>query len=86
MSDSCRSCRAPVIWLDNVTTGKRAPIDAEPATDGNIAIDDAGHYHVLAGKDREDAIGWNEALHTNHFATCPHAPAWKARAARAAGS
>jgi hypothetical protein len=71
------------MWLENAKTGRRAPIDFEPVPTGNIAIDDTGHYHVLAGKEREDAIGWNEALHLNHYVTCPHAAAWKARAAKA---
>lgn len=67
----CRSCQAPIRWAAT-ETGKRMPIDAEPAPDGNITVhrDDTGT--VLAtvhpvGADLE-APRW-----TSHFATCPAA-------------
>jgi hypothetical protein len=87
VSDFCRSCRAPVMWLDNVTTGKRAPIDRDPVIDGNIDVDEAaGTYRVLTGTERDAAVARRAPMHKNHFATCAQAPAWKARAAKAAGS
>lgn len=83
MSDFCRSCRAPVIWLEHVRTGKRAPIDAVPTPEGNIVVNEAaGTYRIAETPDLVD----REPLHTNHFATCPQAPAWKARTAKAATS
>lgn len=86
MGDTCRSCHAPVIWLEHVSTGKPAPIDAEPVgAAGNILVDLAvGTYRVTSvGDDRQGAIDRGEPLHTNHFATCPQSAAWKARAADA---
>jgi hypothetical protein len=85
MSDFCRTCRAPVMWLDNVTTGKRAPIDASPATDGNIVVDTGtGTYRVLPELERAGACG-QTPLHLNHFVTCEQSAAWKKRTAKAAG-
>jgi hypothetical protein len=86
VSDFCRSCRAPVMWLDNVKTGKRAPIDAEPVPHGNIVVLDGGQYNTLATSERLEAAAEGVPLHLNHFVTCEQAPAWKARAAKAAGS
>jgi hypothetical protein len=78
VSESCRSCQAPVLWLKNIVTGKPAPIDAEPAPNGNIRVDVAGEYYsVVAGQDRADALERGDPLHTNHFATCPQARSWK---------
>jgi hypothetical protein len=81
MSDTCRSCQAPVLWLENLTTGKRAPIDAEGTEIGNIVVNRAaGTYRVISGKERDEAIHSAASLHTNHFATCPQSAAWKQRA------
>ena len=72
---ACRSCQAEILWLANLTTGRRAPIDAQPVPDGNIVVR-GGHYQVLAGQQRQDAIGRGVPLHTSHFVGCPQAPAW----------
>jgi hypothetical protein len=80
MSDTCRSCHAEVLWLENTTTGKSAPIDAELVPDGNIVVDQvAGTYRVVTGDDRQDAIDRGDPLHLNHFVTCPQQAAWKGR-------
>lgn len=70
----CRSCGALVLIRANVSTGKPAPINAEPAPGGNIAIDET-HYWIVpvaerAGLDRTD-------LRFSHFATCPDAKGWR---------
>jgi hypothetical protein len=76
----CRSCPARVLWLANVTTHKRAPIDAAPAVGGNIVVDlDAGTYRIVTGIEREDMIGRGDPLHLNHFVTCPNAAEHKGR-------
>lgn len=67
----CRSCGAPVIWLQHIKTGKPAPIDAEPSPVGNIYIG-ATYMIVPAGRRGE----YPGQLHTNHFMTCPHAKTW----------
>jgi hypothetical protein len=77
---TCRSCQAPVQWLENVTTGKRAPIDAEPVIDGNVEIDEAaGTYRVVTGREQDQAVAERRPLHLNHFVTCPQSTAWKGR-------
>ncbi|MEV5688605.1 hypothetical protein AB0L68_36415 [Streptomyces sp. NPDC052164] len=35
---TCRSCRAPICWALTTAHGKRQPVDAEPAADGNLAV------------------------------------------------
>lgn len=83
MSDQCRSCQAPVLWLQHATTGKRAPINTEPDPAGNIAVLDGTHYQVLGSSERQDALNEGWPLHLNHYVTCPYAAAWKKRGARA---
>jgi hypothetical protein len=75
------------MWLENETTGKRAPIDREPTISGNIDTDEtAGTYRVVTSTERDEVIAFGDPLfHLNHFVTCEQAPAWKARAAKAAG-
>lgn len=73
----CNSCPAEVLWLAHITTGKTAPIDAEPAEGGNIEVSPAtGKYRIVPADERPALAG---LLHTNHFVTCPEGPAWKGR-------
>lgn len=73
---ACNACPAPVYWLVNDTTGKRAPIDAVPDdARGNIVIDDTtGTYRVIYDTtERRLARERGTLLHLNHFVTCPAA-------------
>ena len=72
-TDQCRSCHAPILWLVNTTTQKRAPIDAEPTPDGNILVMGNGTYRVLKANERDDPPEGSYTRHTNHFQTCPDA-------------
>ena len=72
----CRSCGAKVLIRKNAFTFKPAPIDAEPAPGGNIAIDET-HYWVVAVADRAGLDRTD--LRFSHFATCPHARDWRRR-------
>lgn len=76
----CSSCQAPIIWAEFKATGTRAPLDAEPVPDGNLAIaswrPDGTALIVLA----DTVQGGQLALDTapperwvTHFATCPNA-------------
>jgi hypothetical protein len=70
----CRSCSQPIFWLNNATTGKRAPIDVATYIDGNVAIDlQAGTWTVVPMGQRI----WLVPLHKNHFATCSSASRWE---------
>ena len=80
MNGICRSCGAPIMWLEHVTTGKPAPIDIQASMDGNIRIGVIPeHYGVLTGQDLADAQERGDELHKSHYATCPQAPAWRAK-------
>lgn len=85
MADECRSCHAPVLWLEHATTGNRAPIDRDPTPDGNIVLLDAGRYNVLAKSERAEAAAEGYPLHTNHFATCAQARSWRGGKSTARG-
>lgn len=75
LSATCGSCDAAIVWA-LLPSGKRMPLDATPAPDGNIAArrDANGDLHarVLKAGD-EPADG--ERRGTSHFSTCPNAAA-----------
>lgn len=69
----CRSCGAAIIWLKHKETGKANPIDALPASDGNLFINrDAGLYRQATGEEKEKAIKIKKPMYISHFATCPN--------------
>lgn len=68
----CTSCGAPVVRLVHERTRGRAPIDAAPTPDGNVRLlGETGEYEVLTGDALAQARERGEALHLNHFVTCP---------------
>ena len=68
-------CHAPILWVFHLRTGGRAPVDADPADNGNIVVDlDTGRYVVLAGDELAQARVEGGALHLNHFVTCANPP------------
>lgn len=79
---SCRSCKAPVLWV-TFPSGKRNPLDLEPnpvagdimvverdGTDGRV-----WRVALLLKSDdlRRELLELGGALRTSHFATCPDA-------------
>lgn len=75
----CRYCPALVIWTENERTHKAAPVDAEPAENGNVKLTARAHglkplSQVLAGEPLDEARLATEPLHLNHFATCKNPP------------
>lgn len=58
MSDTCRSCGAPIKWVQ-LASGKRMPIDAQ------------GQPMVLLSED--GLRGAVRKVHASYFATCPDA-------------
>jgi hypothetical protein len=61
--------------LRSASTGKMAPIDAQPTPVGNIVIEN-GCYRVLRdGVDTPGPENW--PLFTSHFATCPQSRDWR---------
>lgn len=68
---SAPTCRAPIWWLTNPKTQKKAPIDPAPDDAGNCLVDLATEtYQVIRADARADYAGLQK-LHTNHFQTCP---------------
>lgn len=69
----CRSCEAPIWWLENVKTGKKAPIDTDPDAKGNIIVSEEDEQYRIAN----ESDGRLEPRYTNHFQTCPSASEWR---------
>ena len=68
--DKCKSCLAPILWTQT-EKGRMMPVDAEPATGGNIQLMDRGDELPLAQYHTVKAPGIR--YHKSHLATCPHA-------------
>jgi len=78
-SSRCRSCHAPVRWVYVAPKMNRAPIDPEPAENGNMWVDhwQAGTPVMNVAANRA-AIPRNVPLaYLSHFATCPQAKDWR---------
>lgn len=70
MASTCRGCHARVLWRRHESTGRLAPLDAEPSKDGNVVVLDAERYRVLpAGQG-----SGGQPRYTNHWATCTNPP------------
>jgi hypothetical protein len=81
-TEACRSCAAPVIWA--VTeAGRPMPVDAEPAPDGTVRLEDRGGPQPLARVVPAAKRFGVTGLRKSHFATCPEAGAWRRRRAGA---
>lgn len=72
----CQTCGAMVIWTITEATGARAPVDHQPAPNGNIALEarpvGAPLSRVVPAGERE-----GKALRLNHFVTCRKPPGRK---------
>lgn len=86
MTDTCRSCRADVVFVKSAATGKPMILDAKP--DKGIVIFDgfngeiATLHHVLGERGqeyREQCTALLADVWTDHHVTCPDAASWKGR-------
>jgi hypothetical protein len=73
----CRTCEAPILWAETVK-GRRIPLDAQPAHDGNIRLEERGQYVtplaiIVTG--RVEGV----TLYKSHFATCPDAENFRSK-------
>jgi hypothetical protein len=66
--EHCRSCGAPIRWCRHINTGRPAPIDADPAEDGNVSIYGSAYTVVVRATTADPG-----PFYHNHFVTCPHA-------------
>ena len=77
----CDSCAALIIWTTS-EHGKSAPIDAEPAADGNIALTAVPGQNPLSKVLSVRQQFGRTGLRKSHFATCPDGPSWRKRGQR----
>ena len=63
----CKSCGKRIDWYVVAASGKRMPIDPEPAPNGNVRVD------VVANAVEVVPAGSHVPLYLSHFATCPSA-------------
>lgn len=70
VSSQCRSCHAPIVWAIT-NTGRRMPVDAEPAENGTLVLYEStpGEVHVAPASEHPTIVD----RHVSHFATCPNA-------------
>lgn len=76
----CKHCGKNIWWATHQTTGKTAPLDADPSTDGNCLTFESGgklYYCIPPEEDRADLAG---KLRRNHWSTCKSPPVRKAGA------
>jgi hypothetical protein len=74
---NCRSCPTEILWLASPSTGRTAPIEAQPHSEGNIRLDLARRqYEVLTLDVLKAARAAGEQLHRNHFMSCPAAKSY----------
>lgn len=71
----CSGCAAPIIWT--VTSkGKAMPVDADPVSVGRgFRLEEHDGDEVRAVFTAEPDAG--EKLYVSHFASCPHANAFR---------
>jgi hypothetical protein len=75
---ACRSCSAEVLWVYFVSSGRRAPLDAEPTPDGRVLLEPDGiHARVVSAQRAMEARAAGEQTYTSHFATCPDKREWR---------
>jgi hypothetical protein len=79
-AQSCRSCKALILWT-LTERGARMPVDFAPTTDGTIVLEH--------GRDEKGRRVWRSRVQRtddragvrrkSHYATCPDAKKWRKR-------
>jgi len=74
----CGSCGMSVIWT-TTHRGKRMPVDAEPAENGNVRLRQDGERVIAEypGREHPDLFEDDGKRHLSHFVTCPQAESWR---------
>lgn len=79
----CNSCRAPIIWCETARKRERMPVDAEPVSNGNLALeqrwDGKQREFYLAAVPYEPLVHVGQPRYRSHFSSCPDAAAWRKR-------
>lgn len=77
----CKSCGAPIVWIKMYGSGKKMPVNEEPAlvlmsggTDKFVRADGVVITGCLVGEAYDDYPDDNVVeAYVSHFATCPQA-------------
>lgn len=82
MASTCRSCKAPVVWVVTEATdtkpGRKMPLDADPSRPGKALVVEDGNL-VFTGARAGDGtwivryVPKGPRHYRSHFATCPNA-------------
>lgn len=78
-------CRAPILWRENVATGKRVPLDAAPVeSDARFVSSPRWHYAILDGErcrsvTAEEWADHDHPIFISHWRTCPAAKQFAGR-------
>jgi hypothetical protein len=73
----CASCGAPIRWVRLAPHLSPHPVDTEPAPNGTIELSADGSNRARVVKPSEE-----RELYVSHFASCPHAKAWRRESRR----
>lgn len=68
---ACRSCGEEIEWATSIR-GKPIPVNLGTSPDGNLVV-----VNGVARKRTADDDRLHREPRVAHFATCPHAPAWR---------
>lgn len=79
MADVCRSCKAPVLWVTMIGSGKPNPLDPAPDPKGNILVVAGAKRQrlgLMVTSLRDDDVrvaaeAAGASRYLSHFATCP---------------
>lgn len=75
-TEKCRTCDADIIWT--VTdSGKPMPVDAQPTSNGNIALSTNDKGQVVSRVVPAHLAFGRRDLRTSHFVDCVHADQWR---------
>jgi len=72
----CEKCGKAILWLNHKTSGRPAPIEAEPNEKGNILIK-GNEYRVAKRDEIQKANEIGHPLFLNHFAACEFAQSFR---------
>lgn len=74
----CRRCGRPLVWVINVRTGHRMPVDPDPCREGTVTIegtarswDGTRYARVHATPEVAAMTGLDRPRFRPHTATCP---------------
>jgi hypothetical protein len=82
MSDKCRKCKKPIMWLKHYLSGGLNPVEIEPLNSperkGNLVIDrEKGIYRIATPAEVGRAVREKKNLYISHFATCEFAESFR---------